>query len=348
MKKRLCVLAELSPATAERLEAAFDIVHRRSPENAKAATTEEGLASILSACRPDAAAIEAQPFTAKALESSGTLKMIASVRTTPSNVDMAAAARLGISVSNAPGRNAVAVAEFALALILSAARNIPAAYRAVKGGKYLIPPGTPTNENLEDIIWSNPALKGRPYADFRGKELKDSTLGLFGFGQIGRMVAERAKAFGMRVIAYDPFVDPAAIAALGCEGVSFDELLRNSDFVSLHAKAAAGSKGAFDYSAFKRMKPSAYLVNTARGALIDQADLARALREGLLAGAALDVFEREPLREDDELLALDTLIITPHIGGATADVVRHQSALVERNLSAWLRGEPLPDAWGRK
>lgn len=345
MKPTLCLLAELYPSVAERVEKVFEVVYRKNPGNPKAGSNESELVELMAKANPEVAVIEAQPFTARVLEASARLGLIASVRTTPSNIDLAAAGARKISITNAPGRNAVAVAEFTIAFLLSCARMIPQSHHALKRGDYLLPEGVKPNNNPNDVIWTNASLSKRPYTDFRGKELRGSALGLYGFGQIGRMVADLAKAFGMRILVCDPYVDAAAIASSGGEKVDFTTLLAESDFLTLHAKVTNETRGAFNIEAFRAMKESAYLVNTARGALIRQEDLFAALSGGLIAGAALDVFESEPLCLGDRLLSLDNLIHTPHIGGATADVVRHQSELVERNLFAWLEGKTLPDLW---
>jgi len=294
------------------------------------------------------AIIEAQPFSGKALASAKSLKLIASVRTTPSNVDMAVASGSNILVSNAPGRNAIAVAEFTIGLILACARNIPQAFHALKSGNYLLPAGVPANNNPDDVIWSNPRLERRPYIDFRGHEISGATLGIFGLGYIGRLVASRAIALGMQVIAFDPFVDEKSAKDAGCRSVNFESLLAESDYLSLHAKTSNETRGIFNLASFGRMKRSAYLINTARGALINQPDLVMALRDRLIAGAALDVFESEPLQAGCELLSFDNVIATPHIGGASVDVIRHQSLMVLRNIDAYMSGKNLPDAWGKK
>jgi len=348
VKKKICILAELDSIISERLESEFDIVFRKTKENQKIGTTEESLAELLEKYDPEIAVIEANPFTRGVIGKAKSLKLIASVRTTPSNIDMVAAREAGVVVTNAPGRNAIAVAEFAIALILSCARNIPKAHHALKIGKYLLPDTISPDNNVNDVIWTNKNLERRPYLDFRGHEIMGSTLGIFGLGYIGRLVAQRALALGMKVIAFDPFVSKEDMLAIDCRKVGFDELLLGSDYISLHAKTSEETKGKFDINAFGTMKNTAYLINTARGALVNQGDLVEALKNGLIAGAALDVFESEPLQVGNELLTLDNIIHTPHIGGATADVVRHQSDLVMRNIDAYCKGESLPDAWGKK
>lgn len=348
MKPRLCLLAELHPSVAEWVERNFDIVYRKRADNYKNDMIEEDLAEILLQADPDVAIIEAQPFTSRVFEKARRLSLIVSVRTTPSNVDTEAAREKGVTVANAPGRNATAVAEFTIALILCCARFIPQAYHALKSGQYLLPPGQKALSNPNDVIWTHPALVRRPYMDFRGREICGATLGLFGFGQIGRMVAERARALGMSILVHDPYVDSALVQAQSGVSVDMQTLLKKADFLSLHAKATAETRRIIDKKVFDAMKPTAYLINTARGALVHQADLLDALSRKVIAGAAIDVYESEPLSLGDDLLALDNLIYTPHIGGATVDVVRHQSKFVEQNLEAWLAGKTPPNIWPAK
>lgn len=347
VKKRVCILAELDPVVGERLENLFDIVFDKTKSNRQNGMTEENLAELLGKYDPEIAVIEANPFTRNVINKAKSLRLIASVRTTPSNIDMQAAKEAGVMVTNAPGRNAIAVAEFTIALILSCARNIPRAHYALKIGKYLLPATIAPDRNANDVIWTNKNLERRPYQDFRGREVMGATLGIFGFGFIGRLVAQRAFALGMRVIAFDPFVSAEDMRAIDCEKVGFDELLRESDYISLHAKASNDTKGKFNITAFRAMKKTAFLINTARGSLINQTDLIQALKSGLIAGAALDVFESEPLQIGNKLLALENIIHTPHIGGATEDVVRHQSDLVLRNLDAYNKNKIPPDVWGK-
>ncbi len=303
------------------------------------------MAAVLGEVNPDALAVESQPLDAAAMEKAPTLKLIASVRAKPANIDTEYCSGRGIVVTNAPGRNAMAVVEMTMALILNAARNIPLAYHTLRQGRMVLPAGTPPRENRTDVIWSHPSLDCSPYVVFKGMEIAGKTLGLIGFGTIGKLVASRAKAFEMRVLVFDPYVHKRDLDALGVEPCLFDEILAQSDFVSLHAKVTPETRHFLGWDEFKKMKPTAILVNTARGALVDQDALVRALREKVIAGAALDVFESEPLTDDSPLLAMDTVIVTPHIGGATRDVVVHQSRLVCQNAIAYAMGQTPPNLY---
>lgn len=229
-------------------------------------------------------------------------------------VDVAAATRYGVVVTITPGANSVAVAELALALLLALARSIPYHDRVAKQGK-----------------WSR----------VQGMELAGATLGLVGLGRIGREVAQRAAALGMRVLAYDPLLGPADFARLGVQSCDLDTLLAASDAVSLHLPLSEATHNLIDAQALARMKPTAYLVNTARGGLVDEQALYAALARKQLAGAACDVFAKEP-PETTGLVALDNFIAAPHIGSATQQTSLRMGLMAAENALAVLRGERPP------
>lgn len=341
MKKKMLLLAELDAESLKALEKHYDIArHPRWEENA---ISEAELADILVETGPEALVVEAQPLTAAVLEKAKSVRLITSVRTTPANIDLECCRRLGILVSTAPGRNAVAVVEMTIAFMIDVARMIPQSYYDIKRRGITLPAGVPPRDNDKDVIWVHPHIKNPPYMKYKGVEITGKTLGLFGFGAIGRMLVPKAKAFDMKVAIYDPYVDEAAAKAAGVEKCELDDMLARADFVSLHAKVTPETKHVMNMERFKKMKRSAYLVNTARGGLVKEADLIKALREKVIAGAAIDVYENEPLYGDYELIDLDNLVMTPHIGGSTHDVVRHQSELVEANALAYAEGKPLPN-----
>jgi D-3-phosphoglycerate dehydrogenase len=221
------------------------------------------------------------------------LRVVARAGTGVDNVDVVAASARGILVVNAPGANSISVAEHACALMLSLARSVPAADRAMKEGR-----------------WE----KRR----FVGNELRGKTLGIVGLGRIGQEVAHRARAFGMRIVAHDPFISTEIADGLGARLLSLDELCRDADYLTLHLPSTAETRHVLNDERFARCKPGLRVINTARGELIDEQALRRAIDAGIVAGAALDVFEIEP-PTDWSLARLPQVIGTPHIGGSTEE-----------------------------
>lgn len=237
------------------------------------------------------------------------------------NVDVVEASRRGVVVGNTPGVLTETTADLAFALLMAAARRLPEAERHVREGRWR--------------TWSPTLLLG---SDVHG-----ATLGIVGFGRIGQAVARRAAGFGMTVLCHSRSRLPSELAAsLGVTEVPLDELLRRSDFVSLHVTLTAETRSLIDARALRLMKPTAILVNTARGAIVDAGALHEALRDGVIAGAALDVTDPEPIRADDPLLALDSCLVVPHVGSATRATRGRMAEMAAANLLAGVRGEPLP------
>ncbi len=248
------------------------------------------------------------------------LRCVANVAVGYDNVDLEAAARRGVAVANTPGVLDDATADLTMALILGAARRLGEAERLVRSG--------------EAWAWGMEFMLGR---DLRGKRL-----GIVGLGAIGRRVAERARAFGMR-IAYSGRhdADPAAVAALEAERLDLDRLLASADVLSLHCPLSAETHHLIAAPQLALMKPEAILVNAARGQIVDEAALAEALRERRIAAAALDVYEQEP-RLHPGLLELENVTLIPHLGSATVETRRAMAELAARNAIAAVRGKPLP------
>jgi len=256
--------------------------------------------------------VEVEAVDAQALDRLPALQVLGTARGTPSNVDLAASTARGILVLHTPGRNADSVADFTLGLILSLCRGIAAGERHLRERGWLV------HGEL-------------PYLHFRGPELAGRVLGLVGYGAVGRRVAQRARdGFGMWVRFHDPYVDGS---------VPLDELLTTADVVSLHCTRSPETRGLIDAGALGRMKPTAYLVNTAGGACVDETALVDALASGRIAGAALDVYAREPLPADSPLLGCDRLLLTPHLAGAADDVAHHHTALLCADLARLQSGE---------
>lgn len=210
------------------------------------------------------------------------------------NVDIVAASERGIAVFNAPGGNTIAAAELTMALLISVARKIPSAEASLRAGK-----------------WDRAA--------FKGVELRGKTLGLICAGRIGGEVATRCQAFGMGVVVYDPYLADERADELGVQLVSLGEVLDLGDFISIHVPLTDETRGILGADALHRMKDTAFIVNASRGGVVDEEALARALREGDIAGAALDVFEVEPLPADSPLRDAPNLVLTPHLGASTAE-----------------------------
>ena len=256
------------------------------------------------------------------LDSDPELRLICCARGGPVNVDVAAATARGIPVVITPGKNADAVAELTIGFLVMLSRRLPEVIRHVEGG------GVFGHDNYEGSRWF-------------GHDLAGHVLGLVGYGQVGRRVAIRALAFGMRVVVFDPFVEGASIAADGAEAVALDVLLATSDFVSLHARATADNARLIGTEAIARMKPGAFLINTARDSLVDEAAVLVGLRSGQLAGLAVDLVSPSPAEGRHPLLAFPNVIITTHIGGATTETLRHGGEMAAAEIERYLRGEPL-------
>ncbi|MCS7088587.1 MAG: phosphoglycerate dehydrogenase [Thermoflexales bacterium] len=222
-------------------------------------------------------------------------------------IDVDAATRRGIIVMNTPQANTIATCEHTMAMMLALARNIPQADASLRRGE-----------------WTR--------SKFIGVQLQGRVLGIIGFGRIGAQVARRAQAFGMEVIAYDPYVNEEAARAAKVALVSLDELLAQSDFITLHSSLTPSSRGMINAEAIAKMKPGARLINVARGALVDTQALYEALVSGKLAGAALDVFEEEPPPADHPLLKLPNVVVTPHLGASTLEAQRDVSIQIAEQV----------------
>jgi len=251
------------------------------------------------------------------LEAAPRLQVIGRAGVGVDNIDLEAATARGIPVINAPAGNTVSAAEHTMALILAVARRVPSADRSIRDGE-----------------WDR--------SRFAGTELRGKILGLIGAGRIGGEVVKRARAFGMRVIAYDPYLTPERAARLGVVRVEFGELISRADVITLHLPLTSATEGLIGREELAAMKPTALLVNVARGGIVDEDALAAALEAGELAGAALDVFAEEPLPEDSSLRSAPGIVMTPHLGAATVEAqelvaseIAHgiRAALLEGDLS---------------
>jgi len=304
------ITEELSPAGIAQLESDFEIRHADGSNRAQLlpALADADAVIIRSATTIDAEALEHAPK----------LRVVARAGVGLDNVDVEAATRAGVMVVNAPTSNVVSAAEHAVALLLSTARNVPQAMASLKSGQ-----------------WKRSA--------FTGVELQDKVAGILGLGKIGVLVAQRLAAFGMTVIAYDPYVAAARAAQLGIRLVSLEELLTESDFISVHLPKNAETTGLLGDRQLRTVRPGVRIINAARGGIVDESALARALADGRVAGAALDVYATEPCT-DSPLFALPNVVVTPHLGASTQEAQEKAGTQVARSVRLALAGEFVPDA----
>lgn len=260
----------------------------------------------------------ATQVTAEVLQAGRDLVVVGRAGTGVDNVDTGTATARGVMVVNAPGSNALSTAEHAMALLLSMARNIPQASAALRQGRW------------EKSKWS-------------GVELHGKTFGVLGIGPIGTLVAQRALAFGMRLIAWDPWMAPDRFRLLGIERVELDDLFARADFVTIHVQKTAETTGLIGKELLARAKPGLRIVNAARGGIIDEEALAEAVRDGRVAGAAIDVFATEPTTESP-LFELDAVVPTPHLAASTAEAQDKAGVVVAQQVLLALAGEFVPFA----
>jgi phosphoglycerate dehydrogenase-like enzyme len=317
---RSLILAPFSDDCLARLRQRGDVIHESWLDTGKL-YDPEALGARLAAERIDALVVEADFVFEDVFEAARDLRFVGVCRNALNQVDIDAATEHGVAVTHAPGRNTEAVAELTIGLMLALARRIPDAHRLVAGGG-----------------WSDPTAG---YRLFRGREIADSTIGVVGFGRIGRAVARACLALGARVLAHDPFVDDTEIRAHGATPAALDELAAGADFVTLHVSDTPQGRRMVDAAFLWRMRRSAYLVNTSSGAAVDPDGLAAALEAGAIAGAALDVFEGQPLPASSPLMAAPRLLLTPHIGGATEETIARHSLMITEEIERLLDGRPL-------
>ena len=256
----------------------------------------------------------ATQVTAGVIEKAQNLKAIGRAGIGVDNIDIEAATKRGVIVANAPESNTVAAAEHTLGLMLAAARRIPAADASLKNGE-----------------WKRSA--------FKGVEVREKTLGLVGLGHVGAIVARGAIGMGMRVLAYDPYVSEDRMRSMNVErAATTDEVFENADFVSLHVPRTPQTVGLVNGETLGKMKPTAYLINVARGGIVDEGALYEALKDGVIGGAALDVFAEEPTT-DSPIFSLPNVVVTPHLGASTAEAQDRAGITAAEQVAAALRGQ---------
>jgi D-3-phosphoglycerate dehydrogenase len=310
-KPVVLIAEELSAATLDALGPDFEV---RNCDGANRAELLEALGKGV-----DAVLIRsATKMDAEAIAAAKGLKVIARAGVGLDNVDIPAATAAGVMVVNAPTSNIVSAAELAISLLLASARFISPAHAALRGGK-----------------WAR--------SKYTGAELFEKTLGIVGFGRIGQLVAHRMQAFGMNVIAYDPYLQPARAAQLGVELVELDDLLKRSDFITIHLPKTKETANLIGVEALKKVKKEVRIINAARGGVLDEAALYDAITEGRVAGAGLDVYVTEPCT-DSPLFQLDQVVATPHLGASTDEAQERAGIAVAVSVRKALAGELVPDA----
>lgn len=304
------VAEELSPAAITQLESAYEVRHIDGADRAALLPALSDVDAIIvrSATRIDAEALAHAP----------NLRVVARAGVGLDNVDVDAATKAGVMVVNAPSSNIVSAAEHAVGLLLSVARHVPQAMASLKAGE-----------------WKR--------SQFTGAELYQKVAGILGLGRIGVLVAQRLAAFGMQVIAYDPYVPTARAAQLGVRLVSLEELLAEADFISVHLPKNAETVGLLGERELRLVKPGVRIVNAARGGIVDEHALAQALKDGRVAGAGIDVFATEPCT-DSPLFGFPTVVVTPHLGASTHEAQEKAGTQVARSVRLALAGEFVPDA----
>jgi phosphoglycerate dehydrogenase-like enzyme len=260
------------------------------------------------------------PVSRAVLEAAPDLDVVGKIGTGIDNVDLGAAEERGVAVTYTPGHNALSVAEHTLGLLLSTARNLTESRRLLESGR-----------------WRDESTLGT--------QLSGKTIGIVGFGNVGRRVGRLLAGFDVELLVHDPYVASIDPEVVGGQLTSFDDLIERSDAVTVNAELTAETRELFDAGVFDRMKDSAFLVNTARGPIVDQGALVAALRSGDIAGAGLDVFETEPLDADAALLEFDTVVVSPHVAGMTAEARASTIDRLAENVRAIVEGRDVPERY---
>lgn len=284
----------------------------------KVGISEEELCQIIG--EYDALLVRSQTkVTSAVLEAGRNLKVVGRAGVGVDNIDLEAATRLGIAVINAPDGNTITTSEHTFAMMMALARKIPQAYRSTVSGE-----------------WRR--------KDFVGVELRNKVLGIIGFGRIGSEVAKRARAFGMKIMAYDPFLTDERAEKENITNATIEEILQHADFITVHTPLNKETRHMISTPQFEMMKPGVRIINCARGGIIDEKALVEAIRSGKVAGAALDVFEEEPPSKDNPLLHMEEVIVTPHLGASTVEAQENVALDVSEEILHLLRNEPFKNA----
>lgn len=319
-RPNILITAAFDEQQVLRLQEAHDVVQIEAT-SAGASLAEMNLSEELQAANVIIA--ELDMVDAATLALAPNLELVVSCRANPVNVDLEACTARGIPVATTPGRNAVVTADFSFALLLATVRKVSESERWLRSG-----------------AWS-PEHTFEPYERFRSIGLAGRSLGIVGGGNVGRRVMKRALGFDMNVLVYDPFLKDGDLGT-DAKVVDLHTLMRDSDVVSIHAPLTPETIGLIGAEELALMKPSAFLINAGRAAIIEEAPLLQMLREKRIAGAGFDVFHEEPVSTDSELFTLENVTLTPHIAGASDDVIGEHSRISAEIVSAWHAGEPIP------
>ena len=317
MDKSALVLAPFSQDALVELGRSLPVIYEswtetrrlHSPEELSQRINLEGISVLV---------VEADFVFDDVFQEAGSLEFLGVCRNSLDHIDLEAATEHGVLVVNTPGRNAQGVAELTMGLMLYLARGIPHLNGYVRAGR-----------------WESPA---EPYISMRGVELRGKTLGIIGLGAIGRIVARLGQAFGMQVVAYDPYVGVAGRKRAGAMLVSLEGVLTASDFLSIHVADGPDTEGLLDGRRLALMKAGSYIINTAAYSVIEEAALVEKLESGHIAGIALDVHRTHPITQSSPILKLENVILTPHIGGATDGTVERQSWMMVEEIGRYLEG----------
>lgn len=325
------ILAPFHPQALERLRGRVEVVYESWMDTERLVSPEELIERIQSRDL-QIVVVEADFIFDEVFEGTNKLRLVGICRGSVNNVDIDAATKHGVLVVNTPARNAISVAELTIGLMISLARHIPTAHSVVQSGKWLDPVG--------------------PYISLRGVDLAGKVVGIVGLGAIGSEVAKRLHAFGMEIIIYDPYVSPEKIAKVGARQAELSQLMKESDFITIHCPVLPDTTGMIGTGEIGLMKPTAYLINTAGWEITDEKGLLDALEQRRIAGAAFDTYQTHPVSPQSPVLKLDNVVLTPHIGGATDGTVKRYSRMMVEDIERFIDGKRPknlvnPEAWGR-
>lgn len=349
MKKKLVLCTQLPEKRRKEIEQFCDITEAGELKHGKGNVTEE---QTKEECKGYEIVVLGDEYAGKdtiqTWVDSG-MKFIGVAKGTPVTVDNKTIMENGLQLSYTPGRNRVAVAEFTIGMMIAMARKMTISAEGLRKGDHT----SPAKENIYDVpdvknVTFGPLDENHPFTDYGiGFELYGKKLGIAGFGAIGREVAKRAQAFGMEILAYDLYCPKEQIEATGAKACDLETMLKESDIVSIHLPVLETTKGIVNKDWFDLMKESAYVVNTARAAVIDQKDFVEALENKSIAGAAIDVYWQEPVPVNHPLLKMNNVLCTPHMAGLTTDVDNWSGEMMAQEVLAYLHDEERKYIWKR-